>query len=694
MKNRTNKPLLATLVAAIIGFGYPASTLALPGGGGDVASFNASTECQGNQTSFVSTSTSASNTIVEWNWDFNNDGDFSDASGANVNAILSGFGSITVGHQIITDVNDTTVVTQVVTVYPLAAASFTASSECAGNPTSLVSTSSVSSGSIVSYAWDLDNDGAFDDATGPNANPNFGGAGTYTVGLEVITDNGCVTDIYQSVTVHPNPVVDFTFTDVCIGDSTQLDAIGNVTTGSISSYDWDLDEDGDFNDASGASIAHLFTSPGTFIVGVQVTTDQGCTASVSHVVTVSPLPVIIFDAENVCAGQEVQFINNSINQVGTITYDWDFGDGDTSNETDPKHTFDNAGTYNVTLTGTNSYGCTSTGSLNVVIYPVPSAGFTATDVCFNETTVFTNTTATNGAVIAAYFWNFGDNDGSSVIEPNHAYASPGAYPVELIVSSVQGCMDTATAIVNVWDLPQPLIYSSTSVFGFCDGDNIDLFVNLEGDETAFWSTGEFGSSITIDTGGYYHVLVEDTNGCQGGHTVTVDLWPLPVLAVSNDTSVSLGYDVPLWVTGAESYEWSPSTYLDDPFSSTPTSISPLATTTYTVTGTSAFGCMSSTEVTITIEPDYTFEPSNVITPNDNGKNDTWFVQNLELYDDCDIVVVNRWGNEVFSSRGYSTPWDGTYEGEPLPEATYYYIVKCDGTEKIYKGPITLLRLNE
>lgn len=693
MKSKTSKTLLAAAVAITVGFGFPASVLALPGGGGDVASFTASSECQGNQTSFVSTSASGSNTIVEWNWDFNNDGDFSDASGANVSAILPGFGTLTVGHQIVTDANDTTEVYQSVTVYPNATANFTASSECAGNSTSLMSTSSVGTGSIVSSNWDIDNDGSFDDYSGTNIMHNFGAAGTYTVGLEVVTDNGCVTEIYNSVTVNPNPTVDFTFTNVCIGDSTDFMASGNVSTGSISSYNWDLNEDGMFDDASGMSISHLFTSPGTYNVAVQVTTNNGCQASASHVVTVSPLPVILFDAENVCAGQEVAFINNSINQVGTMSYDWDFGDGGSSNLSDPKHVYASSGSYTVELTGTNSYGCTSTGTLEVTIHPSPSAGFTATDVCFNGTTEFTNTTSGNGSVIGAYFWDFGDNEGTSVINPNHTYAAPGTYTVQLIVTSIQGCMDTATEFANVWELPDPLIYSSTSVFGFCEEDSINLFVDLENDETAFWSTGEFGSSITITEGGYYHALVEDSHGCQGGHTVTVDLWPLPVLSISNDTTISLGYDVPLWVTGAESYEWSPSTYLDDPFSSNPTS-TPNETIIYTVTGTSTFGCQSTTSVTITVEPDYTFEPSNIITPNDNGQNDKWYVKNLELYDDCDIVIVNRWGNEVFSSRGYSTPWDGTYEGEPLPEATYYYIVKCDGTDKIYKGPITLLRLNE
>lgn len=698
MKSKKSKLIFAALAAGIMSFGCPTSLLATPGGGGggggtSTVSYTATTECQGNQTTFTSTSVAGSGTIVEWNWDMNNDNVFDDASGASVNYILAGYGTFTVGLQVITDANDTTEGYQNVTVYPTATANFTASSECAGNATMLTSTSSVPTGSIVSTSWDLDNDGSFDDASGNMVSHNFGAAGTYNVGIEVVTDNGCVTDYYNSVTVHPNPTADFTVATVCIGDTSKLIAVGTVATGSIVSYDWDLDNDGLFDDASGVNVPNVFTSPGTYVVSVQVTTNNGCTATATQTATVSPLPVILFDFNGVCDGKAVQFINNSINQVGSMTYVWDFGDGSTSSAVNPSHLFPGPGTYTVELTGTNSYGCESSTTRDVTIYPAPVAGFTSSDVCYGETTQFTNTTSANGTAVAAYFWDFGDNDGSTVLNPAHTYDAPGTYPVELIVSSVNGCMDTATGFVNVWELPNPYIMSSTGNYSFCDGDSIDLYVELANDENAFWSTGSTEASTTITTGGYYNVVVYDSHGCEGRDTILSILNELPNLTVTNDTTVSLGYDVTLTASGAYSYMWSPDMYLDATEGSSVTA-TPLETITYTVTGTSEYNCVSTASVTVTVVPDYTFEATNIITPNENGANDTWYVKNLELYDDCDIVIVNRWGNEVYSSRGYSTPWDGTLDGEPLPEGTYYYVVKCDGTDKVYKGPITLLRLNE
>lgn len=700
MKSKKSKMMFAAVAAGIMSFGCPVSTMAQPpgpggsgGGGTTTVSFTSTVECQGDQTTFNSTSVAGSGTIVEWNWDFNNDTVYTEASGSTVNFTLPGYGTFTVGLQVITDLNDTTIGYQNVTVYPSAVAGFTATSECQGTPITLTSTSTVPSGSIVSQNWDLDFDGNYDNASGTTVTHDFGAAGTYMVGIEVVTDNGCVKEYSSSVTVHPNPTADFTFTDVCIGDSTKLIGIGTVATGSIVSYEWDLDEDGMFDDATGDHVPYLFTSPGTYNISLRVTTDNGCQATATHTATVSPLPVILFDFNGACEGKSIGFINNSINQVGTISYVWDFGDGETSDAVNPAHSYPGPGTYTVELTGSNSYGCESSTTRDITIYAAPIAGFTSTDVCYGDETVFTNTTSSNGTAVAAYFWDFGDNEGASIINPAHTYDAPGTYAVQLIVSSVNGCMDTAEGFVNVWELPSPNIMSSTGQLSFCDGDSISLSVELANDENVLWSTAETTTTITVKESGSYFAVVTDSHGCTGSDGKEVVVNPLPTLVISNDTAVSLGYDVPLWATGAVEYEWSPETYLDEHHGS-PVTATPLETITYTVTGTSEYGCVSTASVTITVDPDYTFEATNVITPNGNGQNDLWYVKNLDLYDDCDIVIVNRWGNEVYASRGYTTPWDGTLDGEPLPEGTYYYVVKCDGTEKVYKGPITLLRLNE
>jgi len=83
----------------------------------------------------------------------------------------------------------------------------------------------------------------------------------------------------------------------------------------------------------------------------------------------------------------------------------------------------------------------------------------------------------------------------------------------------------------------------------------------------------------------------------------------------------------------------------------------------------------------------------VITPNSDGKNDAFMIDNLNvLYPNCEVIIVNRWGTVVFESIGYNTPWNGTFKGEELPLGTYYYkILLNDSEKKSYTGPISIIR---
>jgi large repetitive protein len=84
---------------------------------------------------------------------------------------------------------------------------------------------------------------------------------------------------------------------------------------------------------------------------------------------------------------------------------------------------------------------------------------------------------------------------------------------------------------------------------------------------------------------------------------------------------------------------------------------------------------------------------NAITPNDDGKNDRWVIDGLGDYKDNELVIFNRWGDVLFKVKSYQNDWEGrTVSGEPLPEGTYYYVLRLNVNDgKIYKGDITILR---
>lgn len=659
-------------------------------GGNVTASFTSTTVCEGSTTIVTSTSTTTSGNIVSWNWDLDNDGNFDNASGPSINGILPSSGTFPIGLEVTTNLSETATVYLNVVVNPLPNAAFTANDVCKGEPTTLTSSSTVTPGSIASWNWDFDNNSFFNDGSGQTVAHDFQNSGTYIAGLQVVSDLGCVSQVYNTITVNPLPNATFTFENVCIGDITHFTASANVTSGSVTGYTWDFNDDNIFGDETGAEVDFEFLSAGFYPVTLRVTTDEGCSSETTDFVTIAPLPVIIFNFTGECEGAPVQFLNQSSNQVGSIEYLWSFGDSEFSDDVNPSHVYASEGTYTINLTGTSSYGCVNSATQSITINPGPSASFTYNEVCTGFITDFVNTSTSGGSNVEGYLWTFGDNDASVAQSPSHQYGWAGTYPVTLVVSSTEGCRDTATANVNVWALPTPHI-AAAGPLAFCDGGSVDLSVDLDEGQSAIWSNAQTTATITVTETGQYIVNVFDEHGCQQKDTMDVLVWALPNVTASNDTMVSLGYNANLWAAGATFYNWSPETYLDNANVYDPTSVSPLETITYTVTGTDDNGCTNTADVIVTVNADYTFETVNLFTPNGDGFNDFWKIKNVNLYSDCVVKVFNRWGIEVYSSTAYQNDWDGTYKGEKLPEATYYYVVTCSGTEKEYDGAISILR---
>ncbi len=90
--------------------------------------------------------------------------------------------------------------------------------------------------------------------------------------------------------------------------------------------------------------------------------------------------------------------------------------------------------------------------------------------------------------------------------------------------------------------------------------------------------------------------------------------------------------------------------------------------------------------------DCEFQISNILTPNDDGQNDTWRVSDLSKITDCNVTIFNRWGEPVFTTTNYQNDWGGTREGEPLPDGVYFYAIKC--SDKEFTGSINLLRFKK
>jgi gliding motility-associated-like protein len=90
--------------------------------------------------------------------------------------------------------------------------------------------------------------------------------------------------------------------------------------------------------------------------------------------------------------------------------------------------------------------------------------------------------------------------------------------------------------------------------------------------------------------------------------------------------------------------------------------------------------------------DCEFQISNILTPNDDGQNDTWRVSDLSKIVDCNVTIFNRWGEPVYTTTNYQNDWGGTRDGEPLPDGVYFYAIKC--SDKEFTGSINLLRFKK
>ncbi|MDB9725776.1 gliding motility-associated C-terminal domain-containing protein, partial [Salibacteraceae bacterium] len=146
--------------------------------------------------------------------------------------------------------------------------------------------------------------------------------------------------------------------------------------------------------------------------------------------------------------------------------------------------------------------------------------------------------------------------------------------------------------------------------------------------------------------------------------------------------------------GGIEYDWIPQTGLNNSTIADPV-FTAKEESIFTVTGTDEKGCSNTATQTILTNNDFNVIPTNVITPDGNGQNDFWVIQNIENYQDGKIAVYDRWGGEVLNTTEYQNDWDGrNAKGDILPDGAYYYTISFPDSERTYKGALTILRNNK
>jgi gliding motility-associated-like protein len=183
-----------------------------------------------------------------------------------------------------------------------------------------------------------------------------------------------------------------------------------------------------------------------------------------------------------------------------------------------------------------------------------------------------------------------------------------------------------------------------------------------------------------------------TNSCSNYVEQTITVNPTPVANAGPDKVVLEGGQVqltPALNAGFPvTYLWTPPAGLSNPNAPDPIA-SPSDDITYTMKVTSDKGCTTSDQVSVKLLK----KPAipNIFSPNGDGIHDKWVIQFLESYPGCTVEIFNRYGQRIYFTIGYSTPWDGTINGKPVPIGTYYYIVDPKNGRQKMTGYVDIVR---
>ncbi|MEM7373086.1 MAG: PKD domain-containing protein [Bacteroidota bacterium] len=482
--------------------------------------------CPGIDVQFTDTSV-PDTTLIAWLWDF---GDGMTSTQQHPVHAYSSSGTYTVSLTVtnILGCSETETKSSILTigVPPIAAFSPGDTAFCVPANIQFLENITIGNANIASYSWDF-GDGS--SSSQPNPGHIFSTAGVFPVQLQVLDDNGCSDVATHTITVRPHPIPDFSASD-SFGCAPMSISFLNQTSGSapIASYLWEM---GDGTSYNTAIVSHTYLVDGRYDVSLTLTDIHGCSDTrikPSYIQLQHPQADFAMSQAETCPGIAVQFIDTSIPDTTISNWLWDFGDGTHSTLASPSHVYTSSGTYTVSLTITNIFGCQDTRTQTNVIQVLssPSAQFSPSDLagCAPLTVNFSNTSTPGSYPLSSWSWDFGNGQSSSFTNAVQTFVTPGGYAVQLIATDDFGCQDTISHTITVYHSPDAQFMASDSISCAPIGLQF-LDQSTQGDAPINSWSWEFGDGSgsnqqfvnhTYAADGVYDVklTVTDANGCQ------------------------------------------------------------------------------------------------------------------------------------------------------------------------------------
>lgn len=339
-------------------------------------------------------------------------------------------------------------------------ASFTANITSGCAPLT-VSFTDQSTGNPTSWNWEFSN-GTLSSVKNPVV--TFSTPGTYSVRLVVQNSTGIAqTERIDYITVYPSPTVNFTsnLTLACVPATIQFTDASTTATGTIVSWEWDF---GDGATSTQQNPSHTYNNVGYYAVTLTVTSSTGCKQTrvrSSYIRIVGSIATDFdFTPPATCRAPYTVNFRNQSNGPGTISYSWNFGNGQTSTAVNPTATYTAPGTYTVTLNTSSTLGCTGSFQKTITINSATTDFTVPADICLNVPVTFQNTSTPSPT---SSLWFFGDGSSSGQINAVKAFTTPGTYSVRL-VNQYSTCTDSVTKSVTVNALPAVDFRSNDSTF--------------------------------------------------------------------------------------------------------------------------------------------------------------------------------------------------------------------------------------
>ena len=396
----------------------------------------------------------------------------------------------------------------------------------------------------MSYYWTFG-----DGDTSHHQNPGhvYINSGGYTVTEIVQNAGGCKDTTKKSLTIiskYPtaailNPLID------CSSDT-----INFLTPTVSANYLWN------FGDPSTNADTSLLANPtyvypadsGMYTVSLIINKGYPKTCMDTAYATLKVYPPFkakfVYSPSMICINMPFQFTDSTKGIVMPNSWNWTFGDGDTSHHQNPTHTYTSPGTYTVKLISQNAKGCTDSMSITKTIYPVAIANIIAPSLNCHTNTVQFQTTG----IAQTYFWNFGvkniSTDTSYHINPIYAYTDTGTYFDTLILNpgATGTCTDTATATIKVYS-PFTIGYTYTPPY-ICRKNLVhflDTTISIAKPLTWWWNLDDNNTISTVQNpfhtyndSGRYHIklVVQNRVGCEDSVTKLIGVFAPPTARIS------------------------------------------------------------------------------------------------------------------------------------------------------------------